>query len=91
MKENKSSISKAKSYTGIAEFWDKHDLGDFWDQTKKVDFEVDIQSETRLFAMDLALSEHVVEVAKKRGISVETSINLWLQEKLKDEMPRVIA
>ena len=91
MKENKNSISKAKSYTGIDEFWDKHDLGDFWDQTKEVDFEVDTQSETRLFVMDLALSEHVAEVAKKRGISVETLINLWIQEKLKDEMPRVIA
>ena len=29
----KSSISKAQSYTDIGEFWDTHDLADYWDQT----------------------------------------------------------
>ena len=41
--------------------------------------------------MDLVLSEQVAEVAKKRGVSVETLLNMWIQEKLKDEMERVAA
>jgi hypothetical protein len=45
MREHRSSISKAKSYKEIAEFWDIHDLAEFWGQTKKTSFEVDIESE----------------------------------------------
>ena len=43
MEENRSSISKAKSYKEIGEFWDSHDLTDYWDKTEPVEFEVDIQ------------------------------------------------
>ena len=35
MKGNKSSISKANSYKEIGEFWDAHDLTDFWEQTEE--------------------------------------------------------
>jgi hypothetical protein len=36
MRKNKNSISKAKSYK---------EIGEFWGQTKKTPFEVDIESE----------------------------------------------
>ena len=45
MRKYQSSISKTKSYKEIGEFWDAHDLSEFWDQTKKASFEVDIESE----------------------------------------------
>lgn len=85
MKKNKSSISQAKSYTEIGAFWDTHDLGDYWDQTEPVAFDVDIQSEIQLFALDKALSNEVANVAKKRGISAETLLNLWIREKLREQ------
>lgn len=43
MKKNKSSISKAESYEEIGDFWDKHDLGEYWGQTQEVEFETDIK------------------------------------------------
>jgi hypothetical protein len=45
MRKNRSSISKARVYKTIGEFWDTHDLTEFWGQTKKTSFEVDIESE----------------------------------------------
>lgn len=45
--ESKSSISQAQSYRAIGEFWDTHDVIDYWEATKPVEFEIDIQSETR--------------------------------------------
>lgn len=45
MSKNKSSISQASSYRAIGEFWDTHDLTDYWDQTYPVEFEIDIQEE----------------------------------------------
>jgi tetratricopeptide (TPR) repeat protein len=44
MKQNKSSISKARSYKEIGEFWDTHNLDELWDQTREAEFEVDVQS-----------------------------------------------
>jgi hypothetical protein len=85
MKRSKSSISEAQSYREIGEFWDQHDLTDYWDQTEPVEFEVDIQSEATYFPVEISLSEKLVSMAAQRGVSPETLLNLWLQEKLRDE------
>ena len=58
MDENKSSISQARSYREIGEFWDTHDLTDYWEQTEPVEFEVDIQSEVRYYALESNVVRH---------------------------------
>jgi hypothetical protein len=85
MARNKSSISKASTYEEIGEFWDTHDLADYWDQTKPVEFEVELKSETTLFALESSLSSRIRELAIQRGVSPETLLNLWVQEKLQEE------
>jgi len=85
MIKRKSSLSKGESYKETGEFWDSHDLSDFWDKTKKADFEVDIKSEITLYAIDKKLSEQMLSHARKRGVSVSTLLNLWLQEKLQEQ------
>jgi CopG antitoxin of type II toxin-antitoxin system len=84
MSKSKSSLSKARSYTEISEFWDTHDLADYWDQTKPAEFEVDIHSEATYYALDSALSAAVRALAEQRGVSPETLLNLWVQEKLQE-------
>ena len=85
MKRDKSSISKARSYKEIGEFWDRHDLSEYWDQTRPVKFEVDIQSEITYYPLESSLSAKVRSIAKQRGISPETLLNLWVQEKLRKQ------
>jgi hypothetical protein len=82
MDKSKSTISQASSYEEIGDFWDTHDLADFWDQTEPVDFEVDIESEMTYYALDKELSQMLSEVAEERGVSAQTLLNLWVQEKL---------
>ena len=82
MNKNKNSISKAKSYKEISEIWDTHNLTNYWEQTKPVTFEVDIQSEVTYYALDIVLSRKIREIAKQRGVSSEALLNLWVQEKL---------
>ncbi len=82
MSENKSSISQATSYKEIGDFWDTHSLADFWDKTDEVEFEVNINSEITYYALDKLLSEQIQIIAQKRGISANTLLNLWIQEKL---------
>lgn len=45
MNNQKSSIPQGTSYKKIGEFWDIHDLSDFWDRTSEVFFEVDLNLE----------------------------------------------
>ncbi|MCK4426985.1 MAG: hypothetical protein KAW16_00725 [candidate division Zixibacteria bacterium] len=85
MSKSRSTISKARFYKEIGEFWDTHDLADFWDRTKSAKFEVDIQSEVTYYALDSNLSEKIRSIAKKRGVSADTLLNLWVQEKLREQ------
>jgi hypothetical protein len=86
MSRSRSSISKARSYKEIGEFWDTHDLADYWEQTQPVEFEVDIQSEVTYYPLDVALSAQIRSIATQRGISPETLLNLWVQEKLQEAL-----
>ncbi len=85
MKRNKSSISKAETYKEIGEFWDKNDLADFWEQIEPVEFEVEIESQTTYFPVETNLSTKLTAVARQHGISPETLLNLWIQEKMAEE------
>jgi hypothetical protein len=44
-KSRKSSISKARSYAEMGEFWDEHDLSDYWGKTRRVKFDVVLEPE----------------------------------------------
>ena len=85
MSINKSSISHAASYQEMGEFWDKHDLAEVWDRTEAVEFSVNITSERKYFALDIDMSNRISKIAKTHGISSETLINLWVQEKLSQQ------
>ena len=87
MKKDRSSISKARSYRRIGEFWDVHDLSESWEKTRPTRFDVDVQSEITYYSLDKKLSEQVQSVARERGVSADTLINLWVQEKLQEQNP----
>jgi hypothetical protein len=82
---SKSSISKAQSYQKMGESWDSHELTEFWDLTQPVEFEVNIQSEVMYYRLDVALSKKIHSIAEQRGVSPETLLNLWVQQKVQEE------
>jgi hypothetical protein len=77
----KTSLSNANTYQEIGEFWDQHDATEFGEQTE-VEFEVNIQTQRRYYPIDRELSQKIKQVAEERGISEETLLNLWVQEKI---------
>ncbi|MDQ3013394.1 MAG: BrnA antitoxin family protein [Acidobacteriota bacterium] len=85
MAKRKSSISKASSYQEMGEFWDTHDSTDYGDQTHEVEFTVDLKSEVTYLPLEISLLARMRALAKQRGISPETLLNLWVQEKLQKE------
>ena len=78
---HKTSISKAHTFQEIGAFWDEHDATEFGKQ-KKVDFNVNIKSQRRYYPLDGYLSLRIREIAEEHGISEETLLNLWVQEKV---------
>jgi hypothetical protein len=84
MAKRRSSISNASTYQEMGEFWDTHDLTDYHDQTYEVEFEVDLQSERTYFPLEKSLFAKVRALAKQRGVTPETLLNLWVQEKLQE-------
>ena len=89
MKKNKSSISKARSYAEIGEFWNENDLGKVWGKTKKVRFDVVLEPEATYYPVEKDLSKKIQSVARKKGVSTDTLVNLWLEQKIREQrLPR---
>lgn len=81
MAANKSSISKANTLEKMGEFWDKHDFTEFDDSTAPdVKFNV-----TVAIPIELDLLSSLEKQAHLRGVSVETLVNLWLQQKVAEQ------
>jgi len=88
MKKNKSSTSKASSYVAMGEFWDEHDLSDFWRKTRKVKFEVVLEPEATYYPVEQNLSDKIQSVARKQGVRSGTLVNRWLGQKVKEARKR---
>lgn len=65
-----------------AEFWESHDIADYWDQLEPVEVEIDLERRTYLATLEPGLARRVAAYAGTQGISADTLINLWLSEKL---------
>ncbi|MBN1795757.1 MAG: hypothetical protein JW804_03715 [Sedimentisphaerales bacterium] len=79
----KSSVSRARTYRAMGDFWDSHDLSDFWDKTRPARASVHLESEESFYGIEKGLSQTINKVAKQRGVSPHTLVNLWLQEKIR--------
>jgi hypothetical protein len=78
MPENKRSVSKTDSPEKMGEFWEKHDFTEF-DDPNAPDAEIHI---TVAIPIEPDLLSDIEELAHRRGINVETLVNLWLKEKV---------
>jgi hypothetical protein len=75
-----SSISKADTLEKMGEFWDTHDFTDFDTDAPDVEFEISCA-----VPIEVDLLSLVEKQAHLRGVSVETLVNLWLQQKLVEQ------
>ncbi len=84
MSENR--IPDFQSYEEIAEFWDEHSLADYWEQTEEADFDVSPEARRHyLVQVDRELLIRAQGLARVRGVSTESLVNLLLAQRL-DEL-----
>jgi len=75
--EHFSSIEEA------SDFWDTHDAGDYEEYLRPVKEKLTINENLpQAVLLESTLMEQLKNTARKRGVSVETLINLWLKERL---------
>ncbi len=63
-------------------FWDTHSSADYEDLMEPVEVEIELTSSKMYCAIAKDLLFEVRTQARQQGVSTETLINLWLQEKL---------
>lgn len=77
------TIPEFTSYKEMAEFWDTHDLADYWEQTEPAEFEISPQARRRyLVSVDRELLIRVQRIARMRGVTTESLVNLLLEQRL---------
>ncbi|HWR72469.1 MAG TPA: CopG family antitoxin [Nitrospirota bacterium] len=71
-----------KTLKEASDFWDTHDISDYWDKTREATFKARLKKEPKYVALEDSIAKKVSTLAKKKHVSTETLINLWLKEKL---------
>lgn len=62
-------------------FWDTHDSADYGEFVSEAGFVAEIKRRTYLVPVDSDLYRRVRSLAHQKGISLETLVNMWIQEK----------
>jgi hypothetical protein len=83
MTKNKAKrLPRLKSIDELVEFFNKHDMGDYWDRLPKAEFEVNIKTRKHLVAIDEKIIPRINQIAKAKRVTSAKLINTWLREKI---------
>lgn len=84
MAKNKATtLPQMGSMNELVDFFDTHDLGDYWEEMPKANFEVRIKGRKYLVALEEDVAAQVIHIAKEEKIGSQALINIWLKEKLR--------
>jgi len=87
MQKNKRKVEpipdRFESFDDLANFWETHDLTDYESQIKETKYKI-APTPTRQFVLTLSdeLTKEIRKAIQREGVSMETLINLWVQERL---------
>lgn len=94
--ENSMAKSKSKklphfgSLDELVEFFDTHDLGEYWEKMPEAHFEVDIKRHTHLIAIDARLAGKLTQIARSKKTTSQGLVNSWLKEKIVEQEDKSI-
>ena len=72
--------TKGMSIEEASEYWDTHSIADHPSRIAEIEFAPEGRS--TFVAIENDLLSRISKSARNKGVSVETLVNLWLQEKL---------
>ena len=84
-----SRIPKFASRQEEAEFWDTHDVTDFWDELEPVEVQIEGPfSEEVTLHIDLETMDEVRTLAKEQGLPPDGLLHVWILERRDAERQR---
>ncbi len=84
MEKNKAkTLPHSKSVKELINFFETHDMGDYWEQMPKAHFDVNIKKRTHWVALEEDIVGKLTEIAKSKKVSSESLINTWLKDKIR--------
>jgi hypothetical protein len=86
MRKNKGRrVSIPKEFATLeaaADFWDKHDLADYWKDTREAKVDIKVPPTPRYIPLEKGIAKLIAKISRKQHITPETLVNLWLKERL---------
>ena len=84
MEKNKAkTLPRSKSIKELIDFFETHDIGDYWEEMPEAHFEVNIKKRKHLVALEEDIVGKLTEIAKSKKVSSESLINAWLKDKIR--------
>ena len=81
MERNRSkTLHRSKSVKELVDFFETHDMGDYWGQMPEVYFDVNIKKRRHLVALEGEVVDKLAKIAKSKRVSSESLINTWLKD-----------
>ena len=96
MKKSKQRIPKFRTEDDEFDFWSSHDSVDFFNETEEVQDKLEMTKRRRpkqriTMLLDAGLKAKLKKIAAEKGIPYQTLIQMWLREKVNQEIKRRIA
>jgi hypothetical protein len=82
-KSKATTLPEMGSINELVDFFETHDMGDYWEQMPEADFEIKIKGRKHLVALEEDVAAQVTQIAKEKKVPSEVLINTWLKEKLR--------
>lgn len=79
-----ASLPEFASLDQMVEFFDTHDMGEYWDQMVEADFEIDLKRRAYLVTLTPIQAEKLSKLAQTQHISSNNLVNSWVLEKLRE-------
>ena len=79
------------TYEEEANWWDSHDLGDYWHDMEDVEIVFDFKKprdKTLIVRLQKEMKDRLEKVARSRGLNMSTLARMWLIEKLRESQSR---
>ncbi len=84
MKKNKAkTLPRSKSVEELVDFFETHDMGDYWEKMPEAHFDVNIKKRKHLVALEEDIFDKLTEIAKSKRVSSQSLINAWLKDRIR--------
>ena len=76
---------KFASYEEEANWFDKHDLADYWHDLEPVDIEFQLEKpkeENIVVRVQKPIKDRLEQIARRKGLNISSLTRMWIMEKL---------